>query len=415
MNAASPEVPAVVVSTANGTAIRASMPSSATVAKHPDHPGIRDGDFDMGIVMHEYGHGLSNRLTGGPGINCLSGNEQAGEGWSDFLAMVSLIDPSLDDPDGTRGLVPYVLFDTTRAGNGLRPRPYSRTMELQPFTYDSIKTNGWLANAAGNPTSLALPHGLGHGWTAVLWDMTWDLIDKHGFNPNIYEAWNTGGNNRAMQYVIDGLKMQGCGPGLVVARDAIIASGNLLSGGTPGVDAEGRTVAVDGEDTCMLWASFARRGFGYSAVQGTTNRNDNSEAFDTHPGCLRGFQVPVHNAYGTLNDVIAGDAVPLRFTADGNTGLDVLFSNSPYSRMVDCDTLATVDPDSPFITPRPYPVAAVNPGSSNLSVSAQGRFNYPWLTSADWAGTCREMVMTRDDGRQHRAFFRFLAAEEVTG
>jgi len=86
-------------------------------------------------------------------------------------------------------------------------------MEIQPFTYDSIKTGAWL-----NGTSLALPHGLGHGWAAVLWDMTWDLIDKHGFNTNVYEAWDTGGNNRAIQYVVDGLKLQGCGPGLVVAR-----------------------------------------------------------------------------------------------------------------------------------------------------------------------------------------------------
>ena len=85
-------------------------------------------------------------------------------------------------------------------------------MAIQPFTYDSIKTGGWL-----NGTSLAAPHGLGHGWAAVLWDLDWDLIDKHGFNPNVYGAWNSGGNNRALQYVIDGLKLQGCAPGLVVA------------------------------------------------------------------------------------------------------------------------------------------------------------------------------------------------------
>ncbi len=115
---------------------------------------------------------------------------------------------------------PYALFQPDRHGAGIRPRPYSRTMETQPFTYDSIKTNGWL-----NGTSLALPHGLGHGWAAVLWDVTWDLIDKHGFNPNVYGAWNSGGNTRSLQYVIDGLKLQGCGPGLVVARNAIIAGG----------------------------------------------------------------------------------------------------------------------------------------------------------------------------------------------
>ena len=78
--------------------------------------------------------------------------------------------------------------------------------------------------------------------------------------------------------MIDGLKMQGCGPGLVVSRDAIIAG------------AEARNPGVD---NCTIWASFARRGLGYSAVQGTTDRNDNTEAFDTHPDCQRNFQAPV--------------------------------------------------------------------------------------------------------------------------
>jgi hypothetical protein len=39
----------------------------------------RDGDLESGIIFHEYGHGLSLRLTGGPGVNCLAGVEQMGE------------------------------------------------------------------------------------------------------------------------------------------------------------------------------------------------------------------------------------------------------------------------------------------------------------------------------------------------
>jgi hypothetical protein len=31
-----------------------------------------------------------------------------------------------------------------------------------------------------------------------------------------------------------------------------------------------------------------------------------------------------------------------------------------------------------------------------------------WKPLPEWAGTCREVVVTRDDGKQHRAFFRFL-------
>ena len=47
---------------------------------------------------------------------------------------------------------PYALFQPDRHGNGIRPRPYSRDMTIQPFTYDSIKSNGWLnGDVAGAP------------------------------------------------------------------------------------------------------------------------------------------------------------------------------------------------------------------------------------------------------------------------
>jgi hypothetical protein len=354
----------------------------------PSQTPVRDGDLDSGIVIHEYGHGVSNRLTGGPKtMNCLTGNEQAGEGWSDYLAITLTLDPALDDPNEPRGMGTYALFQDGRNGAGIRPRPYTRDMSIQPFTYDSIKTNGWL-----NGTSLALPHGLGHGWAAMLWDLNWDLIDKHGFNPNVYGAWDSGGNNRAIQYVIDGLKMQGCGPGLVVARGAIVAAAEALGG----------------EDTCTVWATFARRGLGCSAVQGTTNRNDNDEAFDTHPNCRRAFLSPVTRPYGSLNEFDADEAVPLRFTADGYRGLDVLAnSGSPFSRRVDCTTLR-VPSSGQFVTPRELPVNTQTAGGSQLTVNANGVFTYPWKPLPEWAGTCREVVVTRDDGRQHRAFFRFL-------
>ena len=394
MLVASPTIPAVSVSTANGDAIRAAVGANATVRKNPAHPGIRDGDFENGIIFHEYGHGLSNRLTGGPGISCLGGAEQMGEGWSDYVAITSFLDPDLDDPNQPRGMGPYALFQADRHGNGIRPRPYSRDFNIQPTTYDSIKTNAWLTG------SLAQPHGIGHAWAAILWDMNWDLIDKYGFSGNIYLPWNAGGNNRAMQYMVDGLKLQGCSPTFVSGRAAIIAAANVLGGGAAG--------EVKG-DACTLWATFSRRGLGFSAVGGlATSRDDGTEAFDTNPLCLRGFLSPVVQPYGSLNDVDAGDAVPLRFTADGYTQLDVLKdSGSPFSRKVDCATLR-VPSQGARITPREFPVDTVTPGNSTLTVNPQGVFHYNWKTLEEWTGTCRELVLTRDDGKQHRAFFRFL-------
>ncbi|MFE9201297.1 M36 family metallopeptidase [Micromonospora sp. NPDC007230] len=389
MTTAPVTIPAVAVTQADGATIKAAIAAgtaTGSVRMHPNHPGIRDGDLDAGVIIHEYTHGISNRLTGGPTVNCLSGNEQMGEGWSDYVALTMLLDPKFDTADGQRGMGPYVLFQDDRHGGGIRPRPYSRNMDIQPFTYDSIKTGGWL-----NGTSLAAPHGIGHGWTSVLWDMTWNLIDRHGFNPNIYDGWNTGGNNLALQLVIDGLKMQGCGPGFVTGRNAIIAADAALTGG---------------ENACILWGSFARRGLGYSAVQGTTARDDNTEAFDTHPSCRGDFVG--RSAQPALNTVVAGDAAPMKFKLAADRGLNILASGSPYSRLVDCDTLKTVNP-SGATTPRPTPVAARNPGGSSLSVSTPGQYNYPWKTDPSWAGTCREFVLTLDNGFQYRAYFKFTS------
>lgn len=52
---------------------------------------IRDGDLEAGIVTHEFTHGISTRLTGGPANSgCLGWGEAggAGEGWGDWLATI---------------------------------------------------------------------------------------------------------------------------------------------------------------------------------------------------------------------------------------------------------------------------------------------------------------------------------------
>ncbi|HSY60793.1 MAG TPA: M36 family metallopeptidase, partial [Cytophaga sp.] len=49
-----------------------------------------DGEIDNTIPTHEYTHGISNRLIGGPqNVNCLTNQEQMGEGWSDWYAIMA--------------------------------------------------------------------------------------------------------------------------------------------------------------------------------------------------------------------------------------------------------------------------------------------------------------------------------------
>jgi extracellular elastinolytic metalloproteinase len=255
-------------------------------------------------------------------------------------------------------------------------------MSIQPFTYDRIRTGSWITGG-----SLSAPHGIGHGWAAVLWDMTWNLIDRHGFNPNLYAPWNTGGNNLALQLVVDGLKLQGCAPGFVTGRNAIIAADEALTGG---------------ENECIIWSSFARRGLGFSAIQGTSaDRNDNTEAFDVPASCRapgNGFASPPVANPPAVNTKPAGSTIPLKFHIGGDRGRDPLASNSPASQQIDCTTL------------RPPQFATTTPADQVGQLRfnrAQQRYDFNWVTQEDWAGTCRRVIVTLDDGTQHTANFRF--------
>ena len=79
-------IPTIAISRAAGNAIKAGLPAAGSVHRNRDRPVMRDAAFRAETIFHEYGHGVSLRLTGGPTVNCLNGDEQAGEGWSDFLA-----------------------------------------------------------------------------------------------------------------------------------------------------------------------------------------------------------------------------------------------------------------------------------------------------------------------------------------
>jgi extracellular elastinolytic metalloproteinase len=112
--------------------------------------------------------------------------------------------------------------------------------------------------------------------------------------------------------------------------------------------------------------------------------------------------------YGSLNEVDAGDAVPLRFTADGYRQLDVLASNSSFSRKVDLRDATGTEPEPGVRDAARAADRDAAAGRVEADGELAGAFHYNWKTLEEWAGTCRELVLTRDDGSQHRAFFRFL-------
>nr|WP_164976864.1 M36 family metallopeptidase [Chryseobacterium sp. CH1] len=79
-------IPSIMMGKAEGEYLVNQMNGGTTInaSLQFDYNGFKHSSLDNGIVAHEYGHGISNRLTG-QGYNCLQSAEQMGEGWSDFL------------------------------------------------------------------------------------------------------------------------------------------------------------------------------------------------------------------------------------------------------------------------------------------------------------------------------------------
>ncbi len=238
--------------------------------------GDKDGDFDNLVIIHEYAHGISNRLTGGPGAaGCLGNSEQMGEGWSDWYGVIMTMEPG-DLGTDSRGVGTY-LFNQGAGGAGIRPFPYSTDFGVNPQTYDDIKT-------------ASVPHGVGSVWCTMLWEVTWELIDSYGWDPDIYNFTGDvnldAGNVQAFALVTEAMKLQTCSPGFVDGRDAIFAADLALYGGA---------------NECSLWDAFARRGLGVSADQGSSgSRSDGTEAFDTPSGSA---------AFTAPDDVCANTAI----------------------------------------------------------------------------------------------------------
>jgi len=234
----------------------------------------RDGDLDNMVIIHEYGHGISNRLS------TLGGQEQMGEGWSDYYGLMLTME-SGDAGTDSRGVGTWLIGEGP-GGAGIRTWPYSTNFGINPHTYDDIKTE-------------VAPHGVGSVWAEMLWEMTWELIAIHGFSTDFYNG--TGGNNISLALVTEGLKLQASQPGFVDGRDAILAADMAIYGGA---------------NQCAIWNAFARRGLGFSAIQGSSaSKTDGTEAFDLPP---------TFSSLDVIDEVCLSDGIQTGLSGGNPTG-----------------------------------------------------------------------------------------------
>lgn len=263
-------------------------------APNPD----RDGDLDNGVISHEFGHGISNRLTGGPSnSSCLQNAEEGGEGWGDYNALMlttnwataTINDGTIPRPVGT-----YVLNQPV-TGSGIRLFRYCTNMAVNPLTYASM----------GVPPVGTEVHNIGEIWCMALWEMTWEIIQQTGvINPDLLNpagAGGVGGNSIAYKLVTEGMRLQPCSPGYIDARNAILQADTLLYGG---------------QYSCSIWKAFAKRGMGRNASQGSSNSaTDQVASFVVDNGVFLANasapQLPEGQNITYTNNVTAGVCSPM--------------------------------------------------------------------------------------------------------
>ncbi|MHA3774436.1 M36 family metallopeptidase [Verrucomicrobiota bacterium sgz303538] len=284
-----------------------------------------DGAFDAEVVLHEYTHGLTNRLVGGGvGISALQ-SRGMGEGWSDFYSLAFLAE-SGDDVHGNwaRGGYSRTLYNGTFTENyyfGGRRYPYSTNLTKNPLTFKDIDPTQASAHTGipRNPivgTTADEVHNVGEVWCVALWEIRANLISKHGF---------VVGNQLALQLVTDGLKLSPANPNFLQARDAILQAELVLSGGA---------------NRNELWAAFAKRGMGTSA---------SSLSSSTASGVVEAFDLP--------DDLSVSPTAS--FTSSGQAG-------------------------GPFVpTTRTYTLR--NSGTTTLNWTASK--NQPWLSLSTTSGS----------------------------
>ena len=205
----------------------------------------RDGDVDNGIIAHEFGHGVSNRIVGGPAnVSCMNNGESSGEGISDYL-----------------GLMFTHRWDTATLNGGLTGRGIGTYALNQPPTGLGIRTQRYSTDFAINNKvyQTVLPgtvHPRGEHWCAAAWEMTWAVIQQSGtISPTIYyDGSSTAGNVVALRLITQGMKLVPCGPGFIDLRNGILNADTLLYGGAY---------------SCSIWEAFRKRGMGAFASQGS--------------------------------------------------------------------------------------------------------------------------------------------------
>ncbi|MFT4083734.1 MAG: M36 family metallopeptidase [Nocardioides sp.] len=218
------------------------------------------GSFDASVLLHEYTHGLSNRLVidadGNSTLNSLQAGSM-GEAWSDYYAMDYLVTHKFQKDTAKDGQVyeGQYLMGGQEDDNG-NPIPFRTEPMDCSVGSTSSRCVGAVNGKQGGYTYGDVPtigggaevHSSGEVWAQTLWDI------RKAFGHTIADTLIT----RAMS-------LSAADPSMLDMRNAILQADLVVYGQS---------------HARKLWKIFAARGMGYFA--GTIGGDDSQPAEDFH-------------------------------------------------------------------------------------------------------------------------------------
>jgi extracellular elastinolytic metalloproteinase len=258
-----------------------------------------DGDYDMAVIGHEYGHLIENRMIGKGGLRAGHHAGAMGESNGDLNGVEILNEYGFVPVSGENRFAvgAYATGNKRTAirnygmnfpSQGAFPTP-GVTPEIDPLNFSNI----------GYDITHAQVHADGEIWSATNYDIRQALVTKYnagfpesdvalqrdcadGINP----PSQCPGNRRWAQLMYDAYLLMPVAPSMLDARDAYLAADRMRFGGANQLE---------------LWGAFAKRGFGEGAFS-TNNSRDESDT-DPKPD----FASPLHNEATVTFRAVAPD------------------------------------------------------------------------------------------------------------
>jgi extracellular elastinolytic metalloproteinase len=258
-----------------------------------------DGDYDMAVIGHEYGHLIENRMIGKGFLRAGHHAGAMGESYGDLNGVEILNEYGYVPVSGENPFAvgAYVTGNKRTAirnygmnfpSAGAFPAP-GVTPEVDPLNFGDI----------GYDITHAQVHADGEIWSATNYDIRQALVTKYnagfpasdlalqrdcadGINP----PSQCPGNRRWAQLMYDAYLLMPVAPSMLDARDAYLAADRMRFGGA---------------NQTELWGAFAKRGFG----EGASSTNNSRAETDTDP--KPDFASPTHNEATVTFRAVAPD------------------------------------------------------------------------------------------------------------